>query len=444
MLEIPAHPAVRDKLIIVHAGKGRTVQEEGLVALVQFEHGIGNAAEDGAAVDVELSEADGVGRDAPVQVGHGLDKGEVVAGDAVEAFGQAQREDGILREHGGFQEEIPVEAAVFGRYLQGYPQGVEGETLVRQAIRPDERDGFISPDAPGAPLDGCVDIGNKLMLVQGHEGVHHALHVGVVARHNGREHVLGGEYPAAAAQLLEVVFSGKRELAGLVATEHDFRLSVPFEFLVFESVGQVAGQAQLLGQVLGVASAQLQAEAFRVVVGEGAGPSAEFHAPGLHFNIIDDQGPGDTIDPFVHAAVLDAVHHLENAFFPRGEGIGTQFAPELVVSVDHIVHDDRVLLLLDLFVGDGPEDGFLIDHLAVSQEGYQLGIVAYRDGEVDEQVLFSVEPAAVGQSPVLDIHVDVADPVHVGGLGQLGVHRTDAEVFCINLHLAVQHGRSDQ
>ena len=59
-------------------------------------------------------------------------------------------------------------------------------------------------------------------------------------------------------------------------------------------------------------------------------------------------------------------------------------------------------------------------------------------------MLLSIEPASVRQAAVLQIHVNVPDPVHVGFSGQVGVHAADAEVLRVNLHFTVQGGGSDQ
>ena len=82
--------------------------------------------------------------------------------------------------------------------------------------------------------------------------------------------------------------------------------------------------------------------------------------------------------------------------------------------------------------------------MPVSQEGDDAGLVAYRDGKVDEQALFPVEPASVRETAVLDFKVDMPNPVHVGLSGKVGMYAADAEILRVNLHLAVQGGGGDQ
>ena len=108
-------PAVRDELVIVHAGEGVAVQEEGLVAFVQLEHREGDAAPDGTAFHVQVAETDGRGGNIPMQDGRRFDKVEVVFGDSLDTGGEIQREGRILGIQIGLGEEIAVYTLVRGR-----------------------------------------------------------------------------------------------------------------------------------------------------------------------------------------------------------------------------------------------------------------------------------------------------------------------------------------
>ena len=67
-----------------------------------------------------------------------------------------------------------------------------------------------------------------------------------------------------------------------------------------------------------------------------------------------------------------------------------------------------------ILVLPGAENGLLKVDLSPSQERDYPGGITGGDGKVYEKTLIGKEPAAFRGASVLDIHVDVPDPVYIG------------------------------
>ena len=176
----------------------------------------------------------------------------------------------------------------------------------------------------------------ELVLVGNTEGVHHTLHIAVVAGKEGGEYVLRREHARSAAQLDEVplIFQGEHTLA--LPIEVELRGEFPFGRPVLETVGDVAAQADESGEMLGGTPADGQSQALGVVVHDGTGPSAILEFPVLQADVLLRDGSGDGKGHVVHGQGLDFVHHPVNTLFAFRERIRAGLVPVRVVPVLHI------------------------------------------------------------------------------------------------------------
>ena len=254
---------------------------------------------------------------------------------------------------------------------------VHGKTLLDTAIRgAAESHVMVAPDALGIPLQAGIQPVGKLVLIQDVNGADKAQFIALFPGKERRENVLLGEY-GTAAKLGIVVAEFQGEFTGPLALKLDFRAEFPLGPEILETKGQVTAQTNLLGELLECSAAQLNTEAFHVVVGKGLRPEAEFHPPGFHFIIVGTHGAGNTVHPFVEAAALDIVHHFVDALFPFREYVRPYALPINFVPGDDIAHHDRFRRSEGVRVRDWLEDGWLVNHVPVSQERQNLGGVAH-------------------------------------------------------------------
>ena len=258
-------------------------------------------------------------------------------------------------------------------------EGIGGKAFLQAAVRPYERHQRIAPDAGSGPFQGCIHGRGELVVVQNVERA-----IGVGACQNGGDHILGRKHPFSGAKLGIVPLGHQGELAGDLPIEHHFGRYLPFCSFVPEAIGDVAAQPDEFREILGGAAAQLQPEALRLVLDDGAGPSAYLEACAGNLVIAADEGACQGVSVFIEAGLLELLHHVEDALLAGFQGNGSKLRPKLFVSLLHISLHHQVLGREGILVLPGAENGLFKVNLSPPQERDYPGGIAGGDGKVYE------------------------------------------------------------
>ena len=265
---------------------------------MEFQQGIGDGPQDGAAAEMQPPEADGRGGDFPIDRHLAPEKPAVVRGDPFDSGGEVHGNDGESGEKVGLVEEAPVHA-LLPRETAAQLQLIDGEAVVDASIRPDEGNGIVPVDAPVPEGDIGVDVRDELVLIPREEFVHQALLAEPARGQDGVEEVLPRQDAGTPAQLLEVPPGGEGEFPRPFPAEDQFRGGISLEHPVPDAVGDMGLEPDALAEFLRGPEAGLEAQSFRVVIGNRAGPGAESDARLRKFHIPRDHHPGDAVEPLV-------------------------------------------------------------------------------------------------------------------------------------------------
>ena len=412
---------------------------------MQFQERIGDGSKDGAAVQVQVTEAHQAGGDSPVDGQFAPHEGAVVRGDTLDAAQQVHGNDGIAGEDIGLVEDTPVDALV-PREATGPVDLVHGEAVSHRPVRTDEGDVLIGIDPQVLEVQGGVEVRAEFVLVF-HLGLEDEPGLVEAARsEQGVHDVLFREHAGAPAQTLVVEPGGHHELVRplLVVAQHELGGGAPLPFLVPEPVSGETGQADFPAEFLGGMAADLDPDPFRPIEGDCLFPWAVTDTDIRVLQVSGSKHVAQGGEPFEGSPLFEPLHGGEDGQFIPGERLGTGFLPPGFVLVRMLGHFHFVAArhLFQARERTILERG--IPQVAVHLDGNDGNTVVQVGRYVQEHLLVAEEPGPVLPARILAVHGEAPDPVDVGGGGEPAMDGADGEILRIDLHPSFKRRGSDQ
>ena len=230
----------------------------------------------------------------------------------------------------------------------------------------------------------------------------------------------------------------------LVVAQHELGGAAPFPQLVPESIAAERGEPDFLAEFLRGMAAHLQADAFRFVEGQRPFPGAVADADVRILQVAGGQHVPDGGEPFEGTPFLEALHGGEDGLFPGRQVLGADIGPPGFVLVGRFAHFHLVAACHLLRAREGTRLEGCILQVTVHLDGNDGHPVVQMGRDVQEHLFVVEEPGPVLPAGVVAVHVQVPDPVDIGGGGQPAMDGMDGVVLRVDLHPALEGRGRDQ
>lgn len=440
VFEEDRRPGIGGEFVEIHAGKGIRIVKVGSVALVQFEHQVGNLAEDLAAPECDVRIADRRYFGLVVQAAFEAVIFVVVAHQAANSCGKPQREDRVLR-----TEVLRVECRAVDLFVvreaHAYVYLGTCERIEEGAVGPNERHVAVAVDALNPHAEVAAHAVRPFVLVGGDGTVDHRHALTSAAREDRTEDVVFGQGILTGAQLHHVVTAREGQFARQAAAEGQFDASAALHVLVARTVGHIARKTDAAADCRGSAGSRLHAEPFELVEARHLVVGAD--ADVFRIPVAADDGIDERVDVAVERNLLHRIDHGVDIPLAVAEPVGPHLLPvAFVLAGDLFAAEHHVVVHAQDFVGDRFADAHVrVGDLARADERSHLGGVAHDDREFGRNAVAAAEPAGVVDHPVFVLDAQVLDPVYVDTFGHARRSRLQRIGRRVDVDLAVEHRR---